>query len=112
VVLHDGIAMPSCRNAVEDRCGPIAPSRVLIFFQKINSQGPGEATENHFTFASVVVSLVHTSLGSSYLIAHVLHSPPPPRAQLCKRSCSNKHTHLRMEDRRATFYLNHLVLLL
>jgi hypothetical protein len=41
----------------------------------------------------VVVSLVHTSLGSSYLIAHVLHSPPPPRAQLCKRSCSNKHTH-------------------
>jgi hypothetical protein len=40
-----------------------------------------------------VVSLVHTSLGSSYLIAHVLHSPPPPRAQLCKRSCSNKHTH-------------------
>jgi hypothetical protein len=41
-----------------------------------------------------VVSLVHTSLGSSYLIAHVLHSPPPPRAQLCKRSCSNKHTHL------------------
>ena len=41
----------------------------------------------------MVVSLVHTSLGSSYLIAHVLHSPPPPRAQLCKRSCSNKHTH-------------------
>jgi hypothetical protein len=31
-------------------------------------------------------------LGSSYLIAHVLHSPPPPRAQLCNRSCSNKHT--------------------
>jgi hypothetical protein len=26
----------------------------------------------------VVVSLVHTSLGSSYLIAHVLHDPPPP----------------------------------
>jgi hypothetical protein len=26
----------------------------------------------------VVVSLVHTSLGSSYLIAHVLHYPPPP----------------------------------
>jgi len=44
----------------------------------------------------VVVSLVHTSLGSSYLIAHVLHSPPPPRAQLCKRSCSNKHTHGRL----------------
>jgi hypothetical protein len=29
--------------------------------------------------------LVHTSLGSSYLIAHVLHYPPPS---------SNKHTHL------------------
>ena len=43
-------------------------------------------TEAHF-------SLVHTSLGSSYLIAHVLHYPPPPRAQLCNRSCSNKHTH-------------------
>ena len=26
----------------------------------------------------MVVSLVHTSLGSSYLIAHVLHDPPPP----------------------------------
>jgi hypothetical protein len=39
-----------------------------------------------------VVSLVHPSLGSSYLIAHVLHSPPPPRAQLCNRYCSNKHT--------------------
>ena len=39
-----------------------------------------------------MVSLVHTSLGSSYLIAHVLHYPPPPRAQLCNRSCSNKHT--------------------
>ena len=25
----------------------------------------------------MVVSLVHTSLGSSYLIAHVLHYPPP-----------------------------------
>jgi hypothetical protein len=29
-------------------------------------------------------------LGSSSLIAHVLHSPPPPREQLCNRSCSNK----------------------
>jgi hypothetical protein len=37
--------------------------------------------------------LVHTSLGSSYLIAHVLHGPPP-RTQLYHRSCSNKHTHL------------------
>ena len=37
--------------------------------------------------------LVHTGLGSSSLIAHVLHSPPPPREQLCNRSCSNKHTH-------------------
>ena len=34
--------------------------------------------------------LVHTGLGSSSLIAHVLHSPPPPREQLCNRSCSNK----------------------
>jgi hypothetical protein len=37
---------------------------------------------------------IHTGLGSSSLIAHVLHSPPPPpREQLCNRSCSNKHTH-------------------
>ena len=28
-----------------------------------------------------MVSLVHTSLGSSYLIAHVLHYPPPPTPQ-------------------------------
>ncbi len=41
-------------------------------------------------FTIVVVRLVHTSLGSSYLIAHVLHYPPPPRAQLCIRYCSNK----------------------
>ncbi len=27
------------------------------------------------------------------VLLNVLHSPPPPRAQLCKRSCSNKHTH-------------------
>jgi hypothetical protein len=26
----------------------------------------------------VMGRLVHTSLGSSYLIAHVLHCPPPP----------------------------------
>jgi hypothetical protein len=32
------------------------------------------------------------------VIAHVLHSPPPPRAQLCKRSCSNKHTHTSETD--------------
>ena len=40
---------------------------------------------------------IHTGLGSpaSSLIAHVLHSPPPPREQLCNRSCSNKtHTHI------------------
>ena len=37
--------------------------------------------------------LIHTGLGSSCLVAHVLHSPPPPREQLCNRSCSNKtHT--------------------
>ena len=35
----------------------------------------------------------HTGLGSSSLIAHVLHSPLPPREQLCNRSCSNK-THI------------------
>jgi hypothetical protein len=41
----------------------------------------------------VMGRLIHTGLGSSSLIAHVLHSPPPPRAQLCNRSCSNKtHT--------------------
>ena len=39
-------------------------------------------------------TLVHTCLGSSYLLAHVLHCPPPPpRTQLYNRSCSNKHTH-------------------
>jgi hypothetical protein len=36
--------------------------------------------------------LVHTGLGSSSLVAHVLQYPPP-RKQLCTRSCSNKHTH-------------------
>ena len=41
----------------------------------------------------VMGRLIHTGLGSSSLIAHVLHSPPPPREQLCNRSCSNKtHT--------------------
>jgi hypothetical protein len=39
-------------------------------------------------------SLVHTGLGSSSLVAHVLpYLPPPPREQRCTRSCSNKHTH-------------------
>jgi hypothetical protein len=38
--------------------------------------------------------LVHTGLGSSSLVAHVLpYPPPPPCKQLCTRSCSNKHTH-------------------
>ena len=41
----------------------------------------------------MMTGLIHTGLGSSSLIAHVLHSPPPPREQLCNRSCSNKHTH-------------------
>ena len=36
--------------------------------------------------------LVRTGLGSSSLVAHVLQYPPPPRKQLCTRSCSNKHT--------------------
>ena len=34
----------------------------------------------------VMSRLIHTGLGSSSLIAHVLHSPPP-REQLCDRSC-------------------------
>ena len=37
--------------------------------------------------------LVHTVLGSSSLVAHVLHLPPPhTREQLCNRYCSNKQT--------------------
>jgi hypothetical protein len=41
----------------------------------------------------VIGSLVHTGLGSSSLVAHVLpYPPPPPCKQLCTRSCSNKHT--------------------
>ena len=39
----------------------------------------------------VMGRLVHTGLGSSSLVAHVLHYPPPPHA-LCS-TCSNKHTH-------------------
>ena len=43
--------------------------------------------------------LIHTGLRSSSLIAHVLHSPPPPpREQLCNRSCSNKHTQNKARD--------------
>ena len=39
----------------------------------------------------MVVSLVHTSLGSSCLIAHMSSTILlPPRAQLCIRYCSNK----------------------
>ena len=41
----------------------------------------------------VMGRLVHTGLGSSSLVAHVLQYPPPTRKQLCTRSCSNKHTH-------------------
>jgi hypothetical protein len=48
----------------------------------------------------VMGKLVHTCLGSSYLIAHVLHCPPPPRrTQLYNRSCSNKHTRQARESR-------------
>jgi hypothetical protein len=36
--------------------------------------------------ACVMGRLIHAGLGSSSLIAHVLHSPPPPREQLCNRS--------------------------
>ena len=45
--------------------------------------------------------LVHTGLGSSSLVAHVLLYPPPPREQLCNRSVvinnswSNSGIHLR-----------------
>jgi hypothetical protein len=41
----------------------------------------------------VMGSLVHTGLGSSSLVAHVLlyAPPPPPRKQFCTRSFSNKH---------------------
>jgi hypothetical protein len=50
-------------------------------------------------------SLGHTGLGSSSLVAHVLpYPPPPPRNQLCTRSCSNKHTH-RLHHWRSTCYL-------
>jgi hypothetical protein len=43
--------------------------------------------------------LVHTGLGLSSLVAHVLpYPPPPPCKQLCTRSCSNKHTHTPWED--------------
>jgi hypothetical protein len=42
----------------------------------------------------VMGRLVHTGLGSSSLVAHVLpYPPPPPCTHLCTRSCSNKHTH-------------------
>jgi hypothetical protein len=39
-------------------------------------------------------TLVHTCLGSSYLIAHVLHCPPPsPRTQfIIGPAVINKHT--------------------
>jgi hypothetical protein len=37
--------------------------------------------------------LVHTGLGSSSLVAHVLPLPLPPREQLYQRYSSNKHTH-------------------
>ena len=36
---------------------------------------------------------MHTGLGLSSLVAHVLHYPPPPREQLCNRYCSNKYIH-------------------
>ena len=45
--------------------------------------------------------LIHTGLGSSSLIAHVLNSPPPPREQLCNRSCSIK-THTKIPHKRAS----------
>jgi hypothetical protein len=52
-------------------------------------------TVNFCVTVTVMGRLVHTDLGSSQssLIAHVLHSPSPPREQLCNRSCSNK-THI------------------
>jgi hypothetical protein len=48
----------------------------------------------------VVGRLVHTGLGSSSLVAHVLpYPPPPPCKHLCTRSCSNKHSHTKSGSR-------------
>jgi hypothetical protein len=44
----------------------------------------------------VMVRLVHTGLGSSYLVAHVLHYPPPPHANsFVLGPAEIKHTHPR-----------------
>jgi hypothetical protein len=48
--------------------------------------------------------LVHTSLGSSYLIAHVLHYPPAPREQLFNRYCSNKQQQVANEENKHDQY--------
>jgi hypothetical protein len=51
----------------------------------------------------VLGRLVHTGLGSSSLVAHVLHyPPPPPRKQLCTRSCNNKQIHTRGASARSS----------
>jgi hypothetical protein len=50
-------------------------------------------TSAPITLQSVMGRLVHIGLGSSSLVAHVLHFPLPPREQICNRHCSNKHTH-------------------
>ena len=41
----------------------------------------------------VMGRLVHSGLGSSSLVAHVLHYSLPPREQLYSRYCSNTNTH-------------------
>ncbi len=52
--------------------------------------------------------LVNTGLGSSSLVAHVLHYPPlPPREQLCNRSYSNKHTQQLAHHGSSSFFSSH-----
>jgi hypothetical protein len=44
----------------------------------------------------VMSGLIHTGLGSSSIIAHVLHSPPPPPAKsfVIGPAVINTHTHI------------------
>ena len=73
-----------------------APSRTPLLIPLLLSHNL-PITRVHYC---VMGRLVHTGLGSSSLIAHFLHSPPP-REQLCNRSCSNKthiHTHVKTQS--------------
>ena len=47
----------------------------------------------------VMGRLVHTVLGSSSFVAHVLHYPPPPREQVYNRYYSNTHNSLTSDYR-------------